>query len=133
MAWQLQDMSNGRGAAPTLIRGPAELRAELDRLAGLTPRIVEIGPVGAASHLIGIGGSWMSVEYCQLNPWRAQTTVRDPATPTAARPESVWYACDDEWTEIPGENLLPADQAVDLIIAILDTGTVPSGAGWKPT
>ncbi|HZR52506.1 MAG TPA: Imm1 family immunity protein [Streptosporangiaceae bacterium] len=133
MAWQIKDMSDGRSPAPTLIRGPAELRAELDRLAGLTPRIVEIGPVRAGCLLIGIGGPWMSVEYCQLNPWRAETAVRDPDTPTEARPESAWYACDDEWTEIPGENLLPADQAAELIIAILSSGTIPSDARWKPT
>jgi hypothetical protein len=131
MPWQLCDISGRDGADPVPIRDEAELRTTIGRLAELPPRVVSIGPAGAGYLQIGVGGPWAFVEFCRDQPWRSEAAVPDPTSRGEEPPESVWFACGGDSSEIGGEYLLPVGDAVALVAAILRSGTLPPSVRWE--
>jgi hypothetical protein len=132
MAWWIQDISSRDRVDPRSAGDEAELRAEVARLTDHPPRVVAVGPVGSGYLQVGVGGPWAFVEYCQDKPWRAEAAVPAPSSRTAEPPESVWYECGGQGSEIPGEYLLPIGRATDLVVEILYSGKLPQWVGWEP-
>jgi hypothetical protein len=131
MAWQLQDISTRTASEVLSLSSEAELLARLKELAGQSPRIVSLGPVGEGYLQVGIGGPWAFVEYNQDDPGRAEAAVPDPSSFPDAQPESAAFECGGERSEIPGPYLIPAKRAVELIAEMLRTGTVSPSVRWE--
>jgi len=131
--WRVKDLAEsglGREAPEVTVVDEQALRLELARLADLEPRVVGIG-LSANEYLqVGLGGSWAFVEHVVDEPWNAQVALSGLAT-AGQKPESIWFVCGGQGSEIPSHYLMPTAEAIELVVQCLRLGRVPSDRQWE--
>ena len=132
--WQLQDLatSSARQESAILpIADETDLRSQLERLGQLSPHVVSFRMADGEYLQVGIGGPWAFVEHCVDEPWRAEAAVRDPTVFPQPQPESVWFVCGGQDSEIPSEYLMPVTEAINLVAAVFRSGRLPESVQWE--
>jgi hypothetical protein len=129
--WRVKDQSGLGHEAPELVIADEQaLRAELARLASLEPRVVRFEMPGKECLQVGLGGAWAFVEHLLDKPWKAQAAL-SRLSGVDSRPESIWFVCGGQGTEIPSRYLMPTAEAIEVVVECLRVGEVPSGWNWE--
>ena len=123
----LAESGMGREAPEVEIADERDLRAELSRLARLEPRVAGVELPGNEYLHVGLGGPWAFVEHVVDEPWKAEAAL--PRAADGSKPESVWFVCGGQGSEIPARFLMPAAEAIDAVAECVRlSGASP---GWK--
>jgi hypothetical protein len=130
--WQVKDLAEsglGRTGSTVAVADEHALRSELGRLASLGPRAVGIELSGNEYLQLGLGGPWAFVEHVVDEPWKAEVALPHPEA--RKRPESVWFVCGGQGSEIPSQYLMPAAEAIEVVVQCLRLGGVSPGWRWE--
>jgi hypothetical protein len=130
--WRVKDLADsglGREAPEVAVADERALRSELGRLASLEPRVVGIELSGNEYLQVGLGGPWAFVEHVVDEPWKAEVALS--RTDAGLKPESVWFVCGGQGSEIPAQLLMPAAEAIEVVVECLRLGGVSPGWEWE--
>jgi immunity protein Imm1 of predicted polymorphic toxin system len=130
--WRVKDLANsglGREAPEVTVADEQGFRSELARLASLEPRVVGIELSGNEYLQVGLGGPWAFVEHVVDEPWKAEAAL--PRVGAGAKPESVWFMCGGQGSEIPARYLLPKVEAVEAVVECLRLGGASPAWEWE--
>jgi hypothetical protein len=77
-----------------------------------------------------LGGPWAFVEHVVDMPWKAEVAV-SRVTDADSRPESVWFVCGGQGSEIPSQYLMRTAEAIEVVVDCFRLGDIPSGWQWE--
>lgn len=128
--WRLvdgRDPADSPEAFPAIsICTEAELRHELDRLREQEPAIVSLnGPNGAALQ-IGIGGPLIGMRW-----FGTPRKVREVLADHIYAPGRIDFRAEGDSTAFWPEHLMPADQAIEVIVSCFTHGGLPDWVRWR--
>jgi hypothetical protein len=98
----------------------------------LEPRVFAVELSGNEYLHVGLGGAWAFVEHVVDEPWKAEVALSRLAD-ADQKPESVWFVCGGQGTEIPCQYLMPTAEAVDVVIEYFARGGAASSWQWETT
>jgi hypothetical protein len=131
--WDVQDLADSvtdREPLAQLVSDEASLREALEAFSQKEPRVVLVGISDTTYLHVGVGGPWAFVEHVVNVPWKAQV-----ALPThgcgVEKPTSVWFTCAGQGSEIPAKFLMPAAEAIELVVQLYRKGTLPDTVEWE--
>jgi hypothetical protein len=130
--WRVKDCAEsgfGADAPEVAVVDEQALRSHLRGLAHLDPRVVGIEFSASACLQVGLGGPWAFVEHIIDDPWKAEVALSRSAS--GQKPESVWYTCGGQGSEIPAQYLMPVAEAIDVVAESLRLGGPAPGWQWE--
>ena len=110
------------------ITSAGQLRAELERLAALEPRIAELETPDGRIIRIGIGGPWGGFGVIEGLP--AVLRLRIARARTSAPIARVEFLYWQQPSSLRAEQLFPVAEAVDLVVDFFQSGRFPEWLGW---
>ena len=130
--WRVKDLAEsglGCDASEIAVADENALRVELLRLASLEARVVGIELSSNEYLQIGLGGSWAFVEHIVDEPWKAEVAL--PRSITDSQPDSVWFVCGGQGSEIPAKFLLSKEEAIQIVVDFLRLGVTSTAWKWE--
>ncbi len=131
--WRLID---GRDPAespedfPTVpISSETELRQELARQQQLEPGIVSLACPANGALQIGIGGPFAGIRWYH-NPYPPHSS-RDILVDHPCTPGRIDFLAEGDTIAFWPENLMPVDQAIDIVLFFFNHQRLPDWVGWK--
>ncbi len=112
-----------------VISSEAELRQELARLLQLEPGIVSLTSPTNEALQIGIGGPLAGLRWYQ-DP-RSCEPSREILADRSYSPNRVDFLAEGDSIAFWPEQLLPADQAVDIVVYFYNHQRLPDWVGWR--
>ena len=131
--WRLKDLADtglSHEAFEAVVTDEQALRSELTRLARLEPRAIYIELSGGEYLHVGLGGPWGFVEHVVDEPWKAEIAV-SRVPDTRPKPETAWFVCGGQGSEIPSQYLLPVAETIEVVIECFRLGAVASSWRWE--
>jgi hypothetical protein len=131
--WRVKDLADSgldSEAPDVALADEQALRSELARLATLEPRVVGVALSDKEYLHVGLGGMWAFVEHVVDEPWKAEVALSDLAD-VGQRPESVWFVCGRQGSEIPGQYLMATAEAIEVVVECLRLDRLPSAWRWE--
>jgi hypothetical protein len=138
--WVLHDLFDDDPEPGESVRVPIsssdELRKELEALAVLEPRIVELETPDGKWVRIGIGGPLAGFAILEdvvlpLPGSPSELRTRIALAPTPAPCERVEFLCGQQPSQLRADALLPAKEVIKLVIDYFESGAFPDWLRWR--
>lgn len=130
LGWRLADyfdQFDDKDALPAPVDSEAELRAQLERMVDLPPRVVELYSPDYDFLRIGIGGRYAGAAWVRL------PTMKLLLAPQAAECESAAFSIQGGSCTLRSDELHSPREIIDLACDFYKTGKVkvPAGMAWR--
>jgi hypothetical protein len=110
-----------------IVAAEEELRAELERLARLEPRVAEIALPAADTINLCIGGPLAGFEYSRHRNKESKIPSGEIVAPTPPALPTPGFLCENTHSEILAKYQLPVEEIIDIVIHFFRTGSLPPG------